>query len=170
MYALRPLLLLGLLAATPVAAQVYRWVDDKGTVHYSNAAPPKGVKATVIEANVKPGPPSPESTECYTVRCQGERLEERLARRERIEARDYAERIAATPPRPRGLDFRAYVSLSRGMTEGELVTIAGKPDMLSTDRRAITTYTYLPTPGDPFVTTITLTYGRISEIDRVRKF
>ena len=31
-----------LLAATPATAQVYRWVDGKGTVHYSNAKPVPG--------------------------------------------------------------------------------------------------------------------------------
>jgi hypothetical protein len=31
-------------------------------------------------------------------------------------------------------------------------------------------YTYLPTPADPFTTTITLVGGRVSELDRVRKF
>ena len=28
------------LAFPAVAADVYRWVDEKGTVHYSNEAPP----------------------------------------------------------------------------------------------------------------------------------
>ena len=152
------------------AAQVYRWVDERGTVHYSNEAPPPGVNATVIDVEARPGAPSAESTECYTVRCQGERLEQRLARREQVEARDYAARIAATPKPPRGLDFRSYISLQRGMSEGELVTIAGAPDLLFWDARAVKTYTYLPTAADPFTTTITLTHGRISEIDRVRKF
>jgi len=156
--------------ATTADAQVYRWVDAKGTVHYSNSTPPKGVNATVIDVEAKPGAPSPESAECYTVRCQGERLEQRLARREQAEARDYAARIAATPKPPRGLDFRSYISLQRGMREGELVTIAGAPDLLFWDARAVKTYTYLPTPADPFTTTVTLTRGRISEIDRVRKF
>ncbi len=32
------------------------------------------------------------------------------------------------------------------------------------------TYTYLPVPGDPFTTTITLVGGRVSELERVRKF
>ena len=32
------------------------------------------------------------------------------------------------------------------------------------------TYTYLPTPADPFFTTITLVGGRVSELERVRKF
>jgi hypothetical protein len=167
---MRFILLVVLLAALPASAQIYRWVDEKGTVHYSNAMPPKGVKATVIDADVKAGPPSLERAECYTVRCQGERLEQRLARREQLETRLAAERAAAAPPRPRGLDFRQYVSLQRGMAEGELVTIAGSPDLLFWDRRSVKTYTYLPTPGDPFTTTITLIRGRISEIDRVRKF
>lgn len=168
---LRALLLLCLLAGTTCAsAQVYRWVDEKGTVHYSNSAPPKGAKARVIDADAKAGAPSPESAECYTVRCQGERLEQRLARRDELETRLAAERAAATPPRPRGLDFRQYVSLQRGMSEGELVTIAGAPDLLFWDRRSVKNYTYLPTSGDPFTTTITVSSGRISQIERVRKF
>ena len=32
------------------------------------------------------------------------------------------------------------------------------------------TWTYLPTSVDPFTTTITLIGGRVSELDRVRKF
>jgi hypothetical protein len=35
---------------------------------------------------------------------------------------------------------------------------------------SLKTYTYLPTPGDPFTTTITLVGGRVSELERVRKF
>ena len=35
-----------LLVATPVMAQVYRWVDEKGRVTYSNAAPPPGGTST----------------------------------------------------------------------------------------------------------------------------
>jgi hypothetical protein len=126
-------------------------VDEKGTGHYSNSTPPAGVKATVIDADAKAGPPSPESWECYTVRCQGERL-------------------AAAPKPPRGLEFRKYISIQRGMHEGELVSIAGSPDLLFWDARSLKTYTYLPTVADPFTTTVTLIRGRISDIDRVRKF
>jgi len=163
-------LLLFLFVATPVAAQVYRWVDEKGTVHYSNAKPPAGVKATVVDPDARAGPPSPESGECYTVRCQGERMEQRLARREELEARLAAERAAAAPKRPRGLDFRDYISLHRGMSEGELLTIAGAPDLLFSDVFAFKAYTYLPTGPDPFTTTITVIGGRINHIERVRKF
>lgn len=164
-------LLLGLLAAAGAAsAQVYRWVDEKGTVNYSNSAPPKGVRSTVVDPDARAGPPSPESAECYTLRCQGERLEQRLARRDELEARLAAERAAAAPPRPRGLEFRKYISLHRGMSEGELITIAGAPDVLTHDGWSERSYIYLPTPGDPFTTTVVIGGGRIRGIERVRKF
>ena len=151
------------------SAEVYRWVDETGTVHYSNEAPPKGVKATKLPIDARPGAPSADTRECYTVRCQGERMEERLARRDAADAAGAAGRAASAPPQPRGLDFRKYVSLQRGMSEGELVAIAGAPDLLFRDF-SFRTYTWLPTPGDPFTTTVTVVGGRVSEIERVRKF
>jgi Domain of unknown function (DUF4124) len=164
-------LLIALLAlSAPAMAQVYRWVDEKGTVHYSNATPPAGVKSTVIDLDAKAGKPSPESQECYTVRCQGERMEQRLARREQVEARHAAERAAAAPKPPRGLDFRNYISLRRGMSEGEMLTYAGSPDLLFADVFSDRTYVYLPTVSDPFTTTVVVIGGRISGIERVRKF
>jgi hypothetical protein len=150
-------------------AQVYRWVDQKGTVHYSNEKPPAGTKATVVNIDARTGPPSPDTQDCYTVRCQGERMEERLARREESDARAAAARAAAAPPAARGLDFRKYISLQRGMSEGELLGIAGPPDFQTYDYHLVT-YTYMPTPGDPFTTTISLVGGRIRQIERVRKF
>ena len=168
---MRRILLVGLLSVSlPAIGQVYRWVDEKGTVQYSNATPPAGVKFTVIDRDAKAGPPSPDSAECYTVRCQGERLEQRLARREASEARHAAERAAATPPRPKGLDFRQYISLYRGMSEGEMLGYTGTPDLLTHDGWHRRRYIWMPTPGDPFTTTVTLTSGRITEIERIRKF
>ena len=167
---MRLVLLLCLLLSTPALAQVYRWVDARGTVHYSNEPPPPGAKAQKVDIDAQPGAPVTESAECYTVRCQGERLEQRLVRREQIEARLAAERAAATPKAPKGLDFRKYVSIQRGMTEGEFVGLAGDPDLLVWDSRAVRTYTYFPTPADPFTTSVTLVHGRVSEIERVRRF
>jgi hypothetical protein len=186
------LVLVLFLAAPAAQAQIYRWTDAKGTIHYSNGTPPPGVKATVVDIDAKAGPPAPDTAECYTIRCQGERMEERQRRRETTDARLAAERAAAAPRAVRGLDFRKYVSLQRGMSEGELLTIAGEPDLVADQGIAIAapstgqldrnlrgpvrqglrmkTYTYLPTPGDPFTTTITVVGGRISEIDRVRRF
>lgn len=178
--------------ALGATAQIYRWVDASGRVNFSNAAPPPGVQATVVDANAKEGLPASGSTECYTVRCQGERMEERERKREAEISNSAAERAAAEPKRARGLEFRAYISIQRGMGEGELLGIAGEPDLkadqgvaiaapttvqigrnLSTAARTglvMKTYTYLPTSADPFTTTITLVGGRVSELERVRKF
>lgn len=168
---MRSLLLLALLAcATSASAQVYRWVDEKGRVNYSNSAPPAGVKSTVVDADAKAVAPSPDTQDCYTLRCQGERMEQRIARREELENRLAAERAAAAPPPPRGLDFRNYLSLYRGMSEGELLTVAGAPDFLSSDVFADKRYTYFPTPANPFTTTVSIVGGRVNHIERVRKF
>lgn len=147
---------------------MYRWVDERGTVHYSNGTPPPGAKAKVIDIDARPGAPSPDSRDCYTIRCQGERLEQRLAREQEAEARRAAQRPPA-PPTPRGMSFSTYISLQRGMTEAEMLGYAGVPDLQFRDRH-IVTYSYLPTHVDPFTTVVTLISGRISEIERIRKF
>lgn len=176
---LLPILLL--LCAATVDAQVYRWVDAKGTVHYSNSPPPAGVKATKLDIDTQPGAPASDSKECYSVRCQGERMEERIRRRDEADARAAAERVANAPKPVRGLEFRKYISIQRGMSEGELLGIAGEPDFIAdqgttpVSRRGrggfeVRTWTYLPTSADPFTTTVTLVGGRVGEVERVRKF
>ena len=190
---LRILVLPVLLAVSvPGQAQIYRWVDAGGRVNFSNTTPPKDVQAVVVDPNAREAPPAPESSECYTIRCQGERMEERERRREAELAKALAARTAAAPRPVRGLEFRKYISIQRGMSEGELLGIAGEPDLQADQGFAIAapetvyisrrlavparaglkmqTYTYLPIPGDPFTTTITLVGGRVSEIERVRKF
>src|SRR5947209_6959845 len=81
------------------------------------------------------------------------------------------------PPPPRGLDFRTYLSLERGMPDGEVFAIAGRPDLVADQGFApettlvayertypaapcgpscfVRTYTYLPTPQEPYTTTVT---------------
>lgn len=184
-------------AAGSASAQIYRWTDASGRVNFSNTPPPSGTKAVVVDPDARTAAPGPESMECYTIRCQGERMEERIRKRESEEARMAAERQAlerqaAVPKAPRGLEFRRYISIQRGMSEGELLGIAGEPDLKSNQGVAISapvtvqynanlggparaglsmkTYTYLPTVADPFTTTITLVGGRVSELERVRKF
>ncbi len=68
-----------LASAATASAQIYRWTDAQGRVNFSNTAPPQGVKSTIVDPDAKEGPPSAESTECYSIRCQGERMEEPLA-------------------------------------------------------------------------------------------
>jgi len=149
---MRAVLFLLVLLALPAQAQVYRWIDESGKVQYSNAVPPPRANAKVIGATANGG---------FLSAVAVERPTEILAASVQPTAPPSAE--------PRGLDFRKYVSVQRGMSEGELFVIAGAPDLHTRDR-SFSTYTYLPTVADPFVTTIELVRGRISEIQRVRRF
>jgi len=93
-----------------------------------------------------------------------------------ISAAVQAQTIAA-----RGLDFTSFIRLERGMTEGQVIGIAGRPD-LRTDQGfaqpagsagntlVVKTYTYLPTSADPYTTTITLVGGRVTDIQRDATF
>jgi hypothetical protein len=78
---------------------------------------------------------------------------------------------AAEEAAPRGMAFEVYIRLEHGMTEGELVLRAGKPDHQALDnlREGLKSYYYFPTLANPFLTTVTLRSGRIENIDRVRK-
>jgi predicted unusual protein kinase regulating ubiquinone biosynthesis (AarF/ABC1/UbiB family) len=51
-----------------------------------------------------------------------------------------------------------------------MLTYAGAPDLLFADVFSDRTYIYLPTVADPFTTTVVIIGGRISGIERVRKF
>ncbi len=62
---MRLLVLGSMLVFTAVAsAQMYRWVDKDGKVHYTNTPPPPGVKAKTIIAPAGPSAPaaSPDAT------------------------------------------------------------------------------------------------------------
>ncbi|MBX3651443.1 MAG: hypothetical protein KF771_08710 [Burkholderiales bacterium] len=78
---------------------------------------------------------------------------------------------AAAEPPPRGMAFDVYIRLEHGMTEGELVLRAGKPDHHAMDnmREGLKSYYYFPTVANPFLTTVSLRSGRIVNIERARK-
>ena len=74
---------------------------------------------------------------------------------------------------PRGMAFEVYIRLEHGMTEGELVLRAGKPDSQSVENMRndiVKTYYYFPTSSDPWITTIRLEGGRIASLERIKKF
>jgi hypothetical protein len=74
---------------------------------------------------------------------------------------------------PRGLDSNVYIRLQTGMSEGELLLRAGRPDSESVENfhdDIVKTYYYLPTASNPWITAITLRGGRIANIDRTKKF
>ncbi len=79
--------------------------------------------------------------------------------------------VHANADAPRGMAFDVYIRLEHGMTEGELVLRAGRPDHQSFDnpRDAVKTFYYYPTQANPHLTTVTLRSGRIANIERIRR-
>ncbi|MGH7788027.1 MAG: DUF4124 domain-containing protein [Candidatus Binatia bacterium] len=66
--AIEACLLLAMFAlGTPCAAQIYKWVDEKGTVHFSNDPPAKAPAEELPETKhqplVKNGSPEPEGAD-----------------------------------------------------------------------------------------------------------
>lgn len=154
------------------AAQAYKWKDEKGRTVYGDAPPAKGAQTidTTPQGYETDGP-----KECYTILCQGQRAEEARRKREEQEAAAAAERAKTQRDKPavRGMDFSVYVYLKRGMSEAELLERAGKPDLESLENIQgffVKSYSYLPTPSNPFYTIVTLRGGRIAAIERTPKF
>jgi hypothetical protein len=79
--------------------------------------------------------------------------------------------VAAQDVPARGMAFEVYIRLEYGMTEGELVLRAGKPDHHAIDNihEGLKSYYYFPTSANPYLTTVSLRSGRIVNIERVRK-
>ena len=72
----------------------------------------------------------------------------------------------------RGMEFDVYIRLQTGMSEGELLQRAGKPDSESIENvrdDIVKTYYYFPTRANPWMTAITLRAGKIVNLDRTRK-
>ena len=158
------------------AQQVYKWVDRKGVTHYGEA-PPSGQPSKAVDTTPSGSVREPgDAQECYTIRCQYNRL-----RSERLQ--DEAQRLAdqqtasaqrAGNPRARGMSFETFRRLSTGMPEGEVLVRAGPPDyesnqFLSSGYLGKTWY-YFPTGADPFTTVIEISGGSVFSLDRTRQF
>jgi hypothetical protein len=84
---------------------------------------------------------------------------------------------AYPPPAPalqsvRGMEFDTFIRLQRGMTEGELLVRAGRPDHESVDNLYDydRTLYYFPTVANPYTTVVKLRSGRIASLERVKRF
>jgi len=78
--ALRFVLTAGLLLAPPAWAQVYKWVDAEGRVHYGERPPPAR-EVDKLAIPLQGNDPAPKPGECHTIQCQYERLrQDRLIR------------------------------------------------------------------------------------------
>ncbi len=160
-------LLLALSAGTCMAADTYKWVDEKGITNYGEK-PPQSRPAQSV--NTKPSGIM-EGGEQFSQKPEGDRR--------------VANAPVGSPPAPsfsgpsapgqiavRGMDFDVYIRLQYGMTEGELLLRAGPPDHKGVDNiiDIVKSYYYFPTVANPFTTVVTLRGGRIASLERIKKF
>jgi len=162
-------ILLGVLitiaTGTCLAAEAYRWVDEKGVVNYGEK-PPEERRSRPVDT--RPG---------GTVETGGQFDQRPVSSQQRPPEERQQQVIVYPPPIPalptvRGMSFDTFIRLQRGMTEGELLVRAGRPDhetfdsLYDTDR----TLYYYPTVADPFTTVVRLRSGRIAALERIKKF
>jgi hypothetical protein len=147
------------------AAQTYKWTDERGVTTYGTK-PPAGRSAQLVDTQPRgPVELTPE---------QQRQMEADARRRAAVQpppAPPAPQRVVAPPVR--GMPFDTYIRLERGMSEGELLQRAGEPDQVALDDGpgyVVKSYYYLPTAVDPFVTIVSVYRGRISNLERTRKF
>jgi len=154
-----------LLAGATYGAETYKWVDERGVTNYGEK-PPAGRPAKTVNTQ-------PAGT-VEVDRVQGKRPDAG-ERRAQDGPPPPAPLAASAPPMSgpvRGMDFQTFVNLRTGMTEGELMLRAGRPDFETVDnfRDDIgKSYYYYPTIADPFITVVTVRGGVITNIERNRK-
>jgi len=74
------------MAAPPVLAETYKWVDAKGVVNYSSTPPPASAKAQVVGERISVLPPDPLLAPAIAA------MEARAAQRAQYEEAEYARR------------------------------------------------------------------------------
>ena len=158
-------LCVALAAGSCLAADAYKWVDDKGVTNYGEKAP-ESRAATPVNTN-----PSAiiEGGSQFSQKPMDERRFADLPPPPR--------ELRAGPPAPqamaaRGMDFDVFIRLQAGMTEGELLLRAGPPDHQGAESAYydVVNYYYFPTVANPYTTVVKVRSGRIANLERIKKF
>lgn len=148
-------------AAVANGAETYRWVDEHGVTNYGEE-PPAGRSAKPV--NVQPA---------GTVESHPPPASRGSAWAPAVPVPAPREVVDPSPavPSPRGMAFETYIRLQVGMTEGEVMMRAGRPDQETIeDTRAVAkSLYYSPTSSDPFLTVVTIRGGRVANLERNRK-
>lgn len=140
------------------AAQTYKWVDERGVTTYGEK-PPANRSAKTVETQ-------PAGT------IESGNLQQK---KDAAESQQRPQTPAAQPPAlasARGMEFDTFIRLQVGMNEGELILRAGKPDHESVENfrnNVVKSLYYYPTAANPFITIVTLSGGRITDIERTKK-
>lgn len=149
--------LIAVLASAPVAAQSWKWVDERGVTNYGSKPPP-GRPAQRVDTQ------SRNTIDTGGLPQRGEAEDKR-----QVGVQPLPSAAAIAPAR--GMDFDTYIRLQRGMSEGELLNRAGSPDYVAFGYLGdiVKSFYYYPTVSDPFTTVIALRGGRIDHIERTKK-
>ena len=177
------------LLSGPLAAEVYKWLDENGGTHYGEHPP---ANASAIYVDVRPNlMEGLKKQDCRD--CPAGKPEQPTP----------APPVVVAPAPIHGLPFEIFIQIQRGMSEAEVLLRAGTPDQEVTEGTAestaaaastansvnpqtgavtrntniikntiteiVKTYYYLPTISDPFTTIITFRGGRVADIQRIRK-
>jgi hypothetical protein len=142
-------------------AEIYRWVDERGVTQYGEK-PPANRPSKLID-----GRPAAASVDA----------EGKLLDPPKPVAQPALPIVVAQPPSPvppavRGMDFGVYMRLRRGMSEGEVLLRAGRPDQETFEggrNFVVKSLYYYPTPSDPYITVVTLRGGRVANLERTSK-
>ena len=114
------------LALLPLAAaaQMYKWVDEKGVTHFSENPPADGTKATTVEPRVTPpsGPVAPpKGTNSESWRSQESEFKKRQierGQRDQAEAREAAQKQERCDEARRKLAFYSTGRIFRDNPDG----------------------------------------------------
>ncbi|MGH8622815.1 MAG: DUF4124 domain-containing protein [Burkholderiales bacterium] len=160
--------LIALAAGTCLGAEAYRWVDERGVVNYGEKPPEERPSQPV---DTRPGG-TIESAGQYDQRSvAGQRREAEGGEKPQVVVIPVPVPAPALPS-VRGMEFDTFIRLQRGMTEGELLVRAGRPDHESVDNliNYDRTFYYFPTVANPYTTVVRLQSGVIVSLDRIKKF
>ena len=155
-------LLLAVAAGVCLAADTYKWVDEKGVTNYGEKPPPSRPAQPV---NTNPGAII-EGGSQFSQKAEGEKRRADESQRPQPGA-------APVWASARGMEFDVFIRLQTGMTEGELLLRAGRPDHEGVENLRhdiVKSYYYFPTVANPYTTVVTLRGGRVANLERIRKF
>jgi len=108
-------LIVGLAFSAPVAAKLYKWVDDQGVTHYGETVPPEYANKDRAELNKagrvikKESPPTPEELRARKGADEKKREEEKAA----IEKRRYDQTLTNTYSNVKEIDLARGRSLQQ---------------------------------------------------------
>lgn len=147
-----------------LAADAYKWVDEKGVTNYGEK-PPKSRAAEPVNTN-----PS-------AIIESGSQFSHNPVDERRYTDLPPLRESRAGPPVPRamaarGMEFDVFIRLQTGMTEGELLLRAGPPDYQGAESAFydVVNYYYFPTIANPYTTVVKVRSGRIADLERIKKF